>query len=65
MGEFEDSCLKDSLLHPSQAEAYNSALSAYHCCQLPFPPHYPEASLMALTIPASQDTVKSFSPTTD
>lgn len=55
-------CLKDHLPHPDHAEAYNSVLFTYHCCQQPFPPRYPEASLMALTIPASQDTIKSFSP---
>lgn len=64
MSEFEDSCLKDSVLHPKHAEVYNSVLSTYLCCQQLFPPRYPEASLMALTIPASQDTIKSLSPVT-
>lgn len=64
MSEFEDSCLKDSVLHPKHAEVYNSVLSIYHCCQQLFPPRYHEVSLMALTIPASQDTIKSFSPVT-
>ena len=63
MGEFQDSCLKDSLLHPSHAETCNSAFSAYHCQQT-FPPHYPKTNLMALTTLASQDTIKSFSPAT-
>ena len=56
--------IKDSVLYPNDAEACNSALPIYHCCQWPFPPCYPGASLMAFAIPISQDTIKSFSPAT-
>lgn len=64
MNDWMGECEKDSLLYPDHGEACNSALCIYHCSRWPFPPCYPGASLMAFTIPLSQNTIKSFSPAT-